>query len=107
MEGDESRMNTSIAIRQIRQKDNQTFSIVWSDQKEQDFHLRDLQKNCPCANCVDEMTGQRLLNPDSVKENVRAVAIRNVGRYGLQIQFTSGCSMGIYSFEMLRQMRVS
>lgn len=100
-------MNSPLAIKSIKQKDNDTFSIVWNDQREQDFHLRDLQKSCPCANCVDEGTGQRLLDPKSVKEDVRAIAIRNVGRYGLQIQFTSGCSMGIYSFEMLRQMRMT
>lgn len=90
-----------LAIRHIKQKDNYTFSILWNNEREQTFRLSRLQANCPCANCVDEKTGRRLISPHLIKEDVRATVIRNVGRYALRIQFTSGCSMGIYSFELL------
>ena len=89
-------------ITHIEQKDNFTFTLRWSDGLSQDFRLSDLQKNCPCARCIDETTGERRIDPQTVDENVRAVVIQNVGRYGLKIQFTSGCSLGIYSFERLR-----
>lgn len=91
-------------IRKIWQKDNFTFSIHWSDGMVQDFRLADLQRNCPCALCNDEMTGQRLSHPKSVPDDLRAVVIRSMGRYGLRIQFTSGCSTGIYSYDKLREM---
>ena len=64
----------------------------------------DLQRVCPCANCRDELTGQRLADPNMVAQTVRAVTIQSVGRYGLKIHFTSGCSTGIYSFDQLRLM---
>ncbi|WP_226996195.1 DUF971 domain-containing protein [Candidatus Protochlamydia sp. W-9] len=97
-------MNLPIAINQILQKDNHTFLVIWSDGKKQEFRLSQLQEKCPCANCRDKNNGNRLLNLISVKEDVKAFSIRNVGRYALQIHFNTGCSMGIYSFEMLRQM---
>lgn len=98
-------MNSSLFIRQIWQKDNYTFSIQWNDGSIQDFRLCDLQKQCPCAHCSDEITGQRLLDAQLIPDHVQALVIRNVGRYGLRIQFTSGCSTGIYSFDRLRNMK--
>jgi DUF971 family protein len=98
-------MNAPLFVCQIWQKDNYTFSIEWNDGLIQDFRLCDLQRHCPCAHCTDEMTGKRLVDPRMISDDVRAVVIRSVGRYGLRIQFTSGCSMGIYSFDQLRKMK--
>ncbi len=92
-------------MRRLSQKDNHHFVIEWQDRQEQTFRLSEVQRQCPCANCRDEITGQPLMNPQTVQENVRAITIRQVGRYGLRIQFTSGCSTGIYSFDHLRQMK--
>lgn len=96
-------MKTPLFICQIDQKDNFTFSIKWNNGKEQTFRLADLQRRCPCANCVNELTGERILNSNEILD-VRAITIRSVGRYALQIQFTSGCSSGIYRFEELFEM---
>ncbi len=85
----------------IWEKSNTVFSIEWNDHLSQNFSLCDVQRNCPCANCVDENTGKRIA-PATIHEDVRAIVIRNVGRYGIQIQFTSGCSKGIYHFDYLR-----
>jgi DUF971 family protein len=97
-------INAPLFMRRLWQKDNCHFVIEWNDKQEQIFRLSEIQRQCPCANCRDEMTGQLLMNPETVQEDVRAVVIRQVGRYGLRIQFTSGCSTGIYSFDHLRQL---
>src|SRR5437763_15641804 len=91
----------SILIKSIQQVDDYSFSILWSDEKQGIYRLSELQKQCPCAGCLDEVTGKRLLPVDSVKPDVSAVRIVNVGRYALRIQFTSGCSFGIYGFDFL------
>lgn len=97
-------MTPSLFVKKIWQKNNFTFSIVWNDGITQDFKLSDLQRHCPCANCTDELTGQLTIDPKNISEDVRAIVIKSVGRYGLRIQFTSGCSTGIYSFDRLRRM---
>lgn len=95
----------SFWIEEIEQEDNHTFSIVWGDHQKQEFRLSTLQRFCPCAACQDENTGQRLVDPRSIKDDLRASHIRNVGRYGIKIQFISGCSKGIYSYTLLRSMQ--
>jgi DUF971 family protein len=104
MEGDPFLMITCPTIVQIWQKDNYTFSIKWKDGKIQDFRLSDVQKICPCANCVDELTGKRLSGSEKVSEEVKATMIQSVGRYGIRIHFTSGCSTGIYPLNHLYRM---
>lgn len=97
-------MKQSPLIKSISQKDNYTFNIMWNDGLNCDYRLSDLQKQCPCANCTDEITGKRLLDVSTVKPDLRAIRIYNVGRYAIRIQFAHGCSTGIYSFDMLRKL---
>lgn len=98
-------MNKPLFILKIEQIDNHRFSIEWNDRSIQTFRLSDVQRECPCARCRDEMTGKPLVDPASIQEDVKAIAIRSVGRYGLKIHFTSGCSLGIFSFERLQQVK--
>lgn len=95
--------NHTVLVRKISQKDNHTFVIEWNDGEVNNFRLNELQKLCPCAKCVDEITGKQLLDVKSINPDVRATRIVSVGRYALRIQFTSGCSTGIYSFDSLRR----
>lgn len=94
-------MNDSlITIKKIWQHDNYTLGVLWHDQSESLFRLSDIQNHCPCADCVDELTGQRRRSP-MAHPDLKAHKVRAVGRYGLAFEFTSGCSLGIYSFDML------
>lgn len=82
-------------IKKIEQKNNTIFSIEWCDGTVKDYLLEELQKQCPCAQCT-----QQPLHA-CMNQEVRAKRIHSVGRYALRIQFTSGCSAGIYSYELL------
>jgi len=77
----------------FQQVDPFTFSLTHPNGEAVSIRLSELQKRCPCAGCVEK-------RPE-VDENVKATHIQQVGRYGLKIQFTSGCSSGIYSFNTL------
>lgn len=89
-------------IRQIKQVDNHSFQIEWSDGALCTYRLSELQQCCPCARCVDESTNERRNSAPAVSEHVKAKTIQSVGRYALRIQFTEGCSSGIYNFNFLR-----
>lgn len=93
---------TTYRIEEIVQKDNHTFTIKWTDGIVQDYRLSELQKECPCANCVDENSGTRIVQPEMIDPLVKAKKIYSVGRYAIRIDFTSGCSLGIYSYDDLR-----
>ena len=86
---------TSIFIQKIYQVDNHSFAIQWADQTIDRFLLSDLQRSCPCVQCLEEVK--------PVEKDVRAKQIVSVGSYALRIDFTSGCSRGIFTFHFLRQ----
>lgn len=101
MEGDVDM--AAYQIKEIKQKNNHTFTIKWIDGEVIDYNLSELQKRCPCANCTDEITGEKKIDRGTVDERVKAKRIVSVGRYAIRIEFTSGCSMGIYSYDDLRR----
>ena len=63
---------------------------------------RDLRLACPCAQCVEEMTGRPLLDPMAVPLDVRPVHLALVGGYGLRVHWSDGHATGIYTFAWLR-----
>lgn len=63
---------------------------------------RTLRLACPCAACVDEMSGIRTLDPASVADDVHPDGLELVGAYGLHIRWSDGHATGIYTFESLR-----
>jgi ATP-binding protein involved in chromosome partitioning len=77
--------------------------IEWEPGRHEAFYpARELRIACPCAACVDEMSGRRLLDPGTVADDVRPASLALVGAYGLKIQWSDGHGTGIYTFERLR-----
>ena len=95
--------NYPIFIQAINQKDNFTFTIHWSDNTLINYRLSDIQKTCPCAKCFDHSTGKQRIQNSDIDQEVKALSLNNVGRYALKIEFTSGCSLGIYSYDRLHK----
>lgn len=81
-------------LKKIWQKDKHHFVIEWTDGLVGEYNLGDLEKRCPCALCSESKEAK-------VKQETSAIKIKSVGRYALRIQFTKGCSMGIYDYEFL------
>jgi ATP-binding protein involved in chromosome partitioning len=77
-------------------------TLKWSDGHETVYAARDLRLACRCAMCVEETSGQALLDPATVAETVRAKGIELVGQYAIQIEWSDGHNTGIYNFRDLR-----
>lgn len=78
--------------------------IKWADNQSSTFAARDLRLACQCAMCVDEISGAPLLDPDSVPDDIRPVAISLVGNYAIKIDWSDGHSTGIYTYDRLYSM---
>jgi DUF971 family protein len=65
------------------------------------YPARELRLACPCAACIEEMSGRALLDPGSVPADIRPVSVSLVGAYGLRIQWSDGHGTGIYTYEQL------
>jgi len=77
-------------------------SIVWDDGHQARYTPARLRLACRCAVCEDEWSGARRLIPGSIPPDIKALDVKLVGRYGLQINWSDGHSTGIYTFDRLR-----
>lgn len=75
--------------------------FVWEDESEDVWGARELRIMCTCAHCQSEATGERLLDPATVPEDLTVAEMHLVGNYGVGIHFSDGHSTGIFRFRTL------
>ena len=90
--------------KKVFQVDENTLGITWTDGEDSKYNVRLLRQKCPCAQCVDEWTGELRLDPDAVPETIRPVRIQNVGLYAIQFNWSDGHDAGLYTHEYLRKL---
>jgi DUF971 family protein len=94
----------AIEPREISQESNSLLRIIWADERVCDYGAATLRRACPCAQCVNEWTGQRTLQPDTISDEVEINDLNVVGRYALNFRWSDGHETGIYSFQYLRDL---
>ena len=68
------------------------------------YPARFLRLACGCAACVEEMSGESLLDPATVHEDIRILGVRLIGQYALYFAFNDGHSTGIYAYDALLEL---
>ena len=76
--------------------------ILWDDGHRSIHPHRLLRLRCPCASCVEEMTGRPRLDPDTIPQDLRAVDQMQVGNYAIQFLWSDAHYTGIYTYRFLR-----
>ena len=95
--------HTSIPV-EVGRANQHDVRIVWQDGHVSVYPARELRLKCPCAGCVDEITGQMRVIASSIPQNVYPLKIDVVGHYAISIQWSDGHNTGIYAFDRLRRM---
>ena len=90
-----------VRIKKISDRD---LMIVWDDDHESHYIGPLLRGLCPCASCQDEDTGERLILPMHISDELTFSKIELVGHYAIQVLWSDGHRTGIYSFEYLRRL---
>ena len=98
------RRGPAIEPREIKQEDDFTVSITFGDDRKCSYGAAELRRACPCAQCVNEWTGERVLKPESISEKLAIQDLSIVGRYALNFRWSDGHQTGIYSFRYLREL---
>ncbi|MFL6373581.1 MAG: DUF971 domain-containing protein [Pyrinomonadaceae bacterium] len=88
---------------QIVEESESEISIKWSDDTETRYSAPELRRSCPCATCVNEWTGDKILDAASIPDDLTIASTSIVGRYALNFHFSDGHDTGIYSFKYLQQ----
>lgn len=89
---------------QIIEESNALVTIKWSDDVLTSYSAAALRRACPCATCVNEWTGEKILREESIAETTTFDHISIVGRYALTFHFSDGHDTGIFSFKYLRDL---
>ncbi len=87
--------------------------VTWSDGHASHYDFAYLRDQCPCAMCGDERRkkeemaqrtapGSNFAPLPIFKPKPRARAAQAVGNYAVQIDFTDGHNLGIYTYDYLR-----
>lgn len=85
-------------------KDENVLEIVWSDDTQIRHAAWDLRCDCRCAGCVDEITGERILDFRTVPADIGFEGANLVGNYAMKLAFTDGHDTGLFTWEHLRQL---
>lgn len=81
-------------IEKIINAGNCEIVIKWKDGKSQAIGASLMQAVCPCVDC--------LINGQTTSHDVKILSFSIKGRLGLKVEFSQGCSKGIYSFYQIR-----
>lgn len=98
------RRGTAVEPREIKQEGDAGLRITWADNYVSRYSAAGLRRACPCAQCVNEWTGQRVLKPETISQDLTIVDLSIVGRYALNFRWSDGHETGIYSFRYLREL---
>jgi DUF971 family protein len=79
-------------------------ALLWKDGHRTLLEHRYLRGRCGCAQCVDEMTHERLVAVQDVGPDVRVEDFIEVGNYAVEILFSDLHFTGIYPFTLLRKL---
>ena len=87
----------------FRTKDGR-LGFGWNDGTRGACSVRGLRLACPCALCVDEHTGEKLLDESTVPADITLVKVQSIGRYAAGLTFSDGHNSGIYPYDKLREL---
>ena len=95
---------SAIEPREIKHEDDFNVKITWADDRECRYRAAELRRLCPCAQCVNEWTGERVLKAANISDEIEIRGLTLVGRYALNFRWSDGHETGIYSFRYLREL---
>ena len=92
-------VETPEKIRSLR--DDGVLEVTWPNGHVDRHTYWNLRCACPCAACVNEFTGERILDPETVPRDIAPVRVAMSGNYALRIAWSDGHSTGLYSWQLL------
>ena len=90
----------------VTKDSDSNLKIVWNDDKECVYSLRELRFSCQCALCRHEGTGEKLISLDKIPDDINLLKVEIVGNYALHFTWSDNHTTGIYTYEYLRKLCV-
>lgn len=78
-----------------------SIQLLWPGGRRVTIPAKALRDRCPCAGCIEEGTGRKLLDPATIPDDIRPESFSPVGNYAVQIAWSDGHSTGLYTWQTL------
>lgn len=78
--------------------------LAWNNNEKFSVPYVELRFYCPCASCLDEHTGERIIQRTSIAPDIKPTAVQLIGRYAIGITWSDGHSTGMYHYDRLHQL---
>ena len=78
--------------------------LAWPDGREAKLPLVELRGQCMCARCVDEITGERIVDIEGIDPEISIRDLKLVGNYAVKIGWSDGHNTGLYTWSHLRRL---
>ena len=88
----------------IARKGDDALVIEWNDGSKAEYPVRFLRTSCPCAACVNEWTGEKMLDEARIPKDIKPARLLSVGRYAMAIHWSDGHKTGIYAYDYLKKL---
>lgn len=85
-------------------KEERALEIAWNDDRKYLLPFRFLRGQCPCASCVDEITGKRTLDLSTIPNDIYQINMSFSGNYALKISWSDDHNTGLFTWEYLSKL---
>ena len=85
-------------------RDQRILTVRWADGS-REYPFVFLRGACQCAHCVDEWTGEQLLDTSRIPADIVIEKLELVGSYALRIHWSDGHHAGLTTWERLRDLQ--
>jgi DUF971 family protein len=81
---------------------DQLLELAWEDGFAAKTPYRKIRAECPCASCKNEWTGERILDPATIRPDLKLESMEPIGNYAVRLSWNDGHSSGLYTWDTLR-----
>lgn len=82
----------------------QSLELAWEGEPPRRVTYHQVRSSCPCAACKDEWTGKRILDPATIRPDLKLEGMQMVGNYAVRLGWNDGHDSGLYTWDLLRQL---
>jgi len=81
-------------------------AVTWGE-RQTDFPFVFLRGQCACAQCVNEWTGEQILDPATISAEITIEKLELVGSYAVRVHWSDGHNSGLFTWERLQELSQS
>lgn len=84
--------------------DSKAITLKWNNGRVWKVGNKELRVSCQCALCINEMTGEKMMDPAKISSEIAATQVTPLGNYAIGVTWNDGHSSGIYPYKTIEKL---